>query len=103
MSISIVSDPYGFIITPAAKKRLKRHKHASAAFARAFQELTIQPKIGAELKGNLAGYRSLKIHVKGSGDYRALYHIDEVRRIVVVHWVGTRENFYDEAERHLTE
>jgi mRNA-degrading endonuclease RelE of RelBE toxin-antitoxin system len=96
-----VSDAYGFIITPAALKRLKRHRHAESAFMRAFESLVLQPEIGAELKGNLAGFRTLKVHVKGSGEYRALYHIDEPRRTVVIHWIGTRENFYEEAERHL--
>jgi mRNA-degrading endonuclease RelE of RelBE toxin-antitoxin system len=49
----------------------------------------------------LAGYRALKIHVKGSGEYRALYDVDEHNRTVVIHWIGTRENFCEEAERHL--
>ena len=96
-----MSDAYGFVITPAALKRLKRHRHAELAFVRAFEGLLLQPEVGAELKGQLAGFRALKIHVKGSGEYRALYRIDEPRRTIVVHWVGTRENFYEEAERHL--
>ncbi|HET9662352.1 MAG TPA: type II toxin-antitoxin system RelE/ParE family toxin [Thermomicrobiales bacterium] len=96
-----MSDAFGFIITPAALKRLKRHRHAESTFVRAFEALVHQPDIGEELKGNLAGYRALKIHVKGSGEYRALYDVDEHNRTVVIHWIGTRENFYEEAERHL--
>lgn len=93
--------PFGFIITPAAKKKLKRHKHAEIELLRSFKKLTLLPESGEILRGKLQGYRSLKLHIKGSGEYRILYSIDEPNETVVVHWVGTRENFYDEAERHL--
>lgn len=96
-----MSDKYGCIITPAAQKRLKRHRHAEAQLVHAFSDIILHPERGSELKGDLSGYRSWKVRVKGSGEYRVLYHVDESRRTVVIHWVDTRENFYRDALRQL--
>ena len=92
---------FSVVITDAAKKRLRRHKHSEAQLLRAILELRSDPSAGHELAGRLRGYRSLKIFVKGGGEYRAIYRVDEEESSVIVHWIGTRENVYDEAERHL--
>ena len=88
-------------ITDAAKKRLRRHKHAETQLLRALLQLRSDPCAGHELAGKLQGYRSLKIFVKGGGEHRATYRVADNAATVIVHWIGTRENVYNEAERHL--
>ena len=63
--------------------------------------LRTDPQTGHELTGKLRGLRSLKISVKGSGEYRAIYEIFPETATVSIHWIGTRENIYEEAERYL--
>lgn len=96
-----MSDTYSLVLTAAAKKRLSRHKHAQAQILKELQALHSNPLVGHELSGQFRGYRSLKLYVKGSGEYRALYSVDEAASLIIVHWISTRENFYEEAERHL--
>lgn len=96
-----MSDAYSLLVTAAAKKRLGRHRHAQAQILKALQTLESNPLAGRELAGQFRGFHSLKIFVKGSGEYRALYSIDNAAALVIVHWISTRENFYVEAERHL--
>jgi mRNA-degrading endonuclease RelE of RelBE toxin-antitoxin system len=97
----MANEPPSVVITEAAKKRLRRHKHAEPQILRSIFVLKDDPRAGHELTGKLHGYRSLKIFVKGSGEFRAIYRVVEEESTVVVHWIGTRENVYDEAERHL--
>ncbi len=95
------NEQFSIVITDAAKKRLRRQRNAEAQILRAIQSLKSDAHAGHELAGKLRGYRSLKIFVKGSGEFRAIYRVLEDESLVVIHWVGTRENVYDEAERHL--
>jgi mRNA-degrading endonuclease RelE of RelBE toxin-antitoxin system len=97
----MVSEEYSLDLTGPAKKRLRRHKHAEAQILRSLMVLKTDPLAGHELTGKLQGLRSLKISVRGSGEYRAIYGVSEETATVLVHWIGTRENIYEEAERHL--
>ena len=62
-----MSDGYELVVTDTAKKRVRRHKHALPQILRELMVLRRDPKAGHELSGNLRGYRSLKLFVKGSG------------------------------------
>jgi mRNA-degrading endonuclease RelE of RelBE toxin-antitoxin system len=95
------SEEFALILSAAAKKRLRRHKHAETQILRALTVLCTDPHRGHELTGKLQGLRSLKISVKGSGEYRAIYEIFPETAVISIHWIGTRENIYEEAERYL--
>jgi mRNA-degrading endonuclease RelE of RelBE toxin-antitoxin system len=97
----MANEEYSLELSSAAKKRLRRHKHAEAQILRALMVLRTDPLAGHELTGKLQGLRSLKFSVKGSGEYRAIYEIFPETASVWIHWIGTRENIYEEAERHM--
>lgn len=61
--------------------------------------LETNPEAGEALSGNLAGFRSLHFSLKGSGQFRAIYEIHGDVCLCVVVAVGSRENFYRDAER----
>ncbi len=97
----MVNEEYSLDLSGAAKKRLRRHKHAETQILRALMVLRTDPLAGHELTGKLQGLHALKFSVKGSGEYRAIYEVFPETTSVVIHWIGTRENIYEEAERHL--
>lgn len=61
--------------------------------------LETHPEAGEALSGNLAGFRSLHFTLKGSGQYRAIYEVHGDICLCMVIAVGSRENFYRDAER----
>jgi hypothetical protein len=57
--------------------------------------------LGEPLTGNLSGSRSLHFTLPGSGQHRAAYFCITDERTVLVFAIGSRENFYREAERRI--
>lgn len=56
------------------------------------------PEKGELLAGSEESLRSLHFTVKGSGQYRAIYIIED-NLVCLVAFIGTRENFYDRFAR----
>lgn len=93
--------PYLVELTTLAVKDLKRLSMIEEEITGHLRELRDDPKKGHGLSQNLQGALSLEFSVKGSGDYRAAYVIQEKERKVTVFLVGPHENFYDEAARRV--
>ncbi len=93
--------PYLVELTVLAVKDLKTLSTIEEEISGHLRELRTNPEKGHGLSQNLQGVRALEFLIKGSGDYRAAYVIQEEARKVTVFLVGPRENFYDEAARRV--
>jgi mRNA-degrading endonuclease RelE of RelBE toxin-antitoxin system len=87
-------------LTRSAQRDLKRFR--GEAFRRTIQELDrlgTDPMLGQPLTGSMLGVRSLHFSLPGSGQHRAAYLCLTDEQVCLVFAVGSRENFYREAER----
>lgn len=90
---------YRILITPSAKKEAKKlPKNARIASVESAQKLKSSPYLGEKLSGSLHFLYSLHFKVGGK-DYRLAYTIDNKNKIIVVHLIGVRENFYQKLKR----
>ena len=87
------------LITPAAKKATKKlPKQARIAAFEASNKLKFNPHLGEKLSGSL--YFLYSLHFKVSGkDYRLAYTINDKSKIIIVHLIQIRENFYQRLKR----
>jgi addiction module RelE/StbE family toxin len=53
------------------------------------RQLEVDPYVGKALRGNFAGKWSIR-----SGNYRVIYGVDEVEKIVVLYDTGHRKKAY---------
>lgn len=90
---------YQRVITPSAKKSLKRlAKNAQLEVVKATDLLAQDPQAGEKLHGSLSFLFSF--HCKFNNvQYRVAYSIDYPKQLVIIHLVGSRENFYDRLRR----
>lgn len=90
---------YQRVITPSAKKSLKRLSlDSQQELLKATAVLTTNPYTGEKLHGSLSFLFSF--HFKfGNVQYRVAYSIDESRKLIIIHLVEPRENFYDRLRR----
>ncbi len=93
--------PFLVELTALAVKDLKRLSTIEEEITGYLRELKTDPEKGHGLTQNLQGVRSLEFSIKGSGDYRAAYVVQEDERKVTVFLIGPHENFYDEAGRRV--
>ncbi len=90
---------YRRVITPVAKKSLKRlARDAQQELLRATATLTITPYAGEKLHGSLSFLFSFHFKFQNV-QYRVAYTIDEMQKLVIIHFVGPRENFYHRLRR----
>lgn len=64
-------------------------------------DLESNPLKGVPLKGNLKDCRSIKFTLPGKGGYRVVYVLKESSKVCLVFFIGSRENFYEEAARKV--
>lgn len=90
---------YRRVITPSAKRSLKRLPiQTREDLIIATEILETVPYSGKKLSGLL--YLLYSFHFKSRGiEYRVGYTIDNNQRSVIIHFAGTRENFYKRLER----
>lgn len=89
-------------LTRRAHRDLRRFRGpAYDQVIRELGRLERDPELGEPLSGNLSGARSLHFTLKGSGQHRAAYFVITEDRQVLVFAIGSRENFYEEAERRV--
>ncbi len=90
---------YQRVITTAAARSLKRlSQNAQEALLEATIALTTDPYAGERLHGPLSFLFSF--HFKfGNVQYRVAYTIDTDRGLIIIHYVGPRENFYERLRR----
>ncbi len=93
--------PFLVELTGSAVRDLKRLETIEDEITDHLRELKVDPEKGHELTQNLQGVRSLEFSIKGSGEYRAAYVFQEEERTVTVFFIGTHENFYDQAARRM--
>jgi mRNA-degrading endonuclease RelE of RelBE toxin-antitoxin system len=87
-------------LTRQANRDLKRYRGVSYDRAiRSIGRLERDPTLGEPLTGNLSGARSLHFTLPGSGQHRAAYFLITDNQTVLVFAIGSRENFYRDAER----
>ena len=60
--------------------------------------LQTRPRLGEQLKGKFRFLWSLHTKLNNT-DYRIVYTINDRKREIMVHYVATRENFYEEIKR----
>lgn len=93
--------PFQIELSVAAQRDLKALETIRAEIVNALLELENEPDKGHELKQNLRDISSLEFTIKGSGQYRAAYLIQENERICTVIAIGPHENFYKLLERRI--
>lgn len=94
-------------ISERAVKQLKRLRRSDRVLydklLTGIEEIRRDPSIGEAKKGDLKGFRSLDIHHLKT-NYELTYTLqfdDKLQKVVLVVFVGTRENFYAELKRYL--
>jgi len=90
---------YRRVITPSAKQSLKRlSRDAQQDLLKATEALIINPYDGEKLHGSLSFLFSFHFKFQNV-QYRVAYTINEAQKLVIIHFVGPRENFYDRLRR----
>lgn len=90
---------YQRVITPSAKRFLKKlSRKVREDIISATEILEINPYAGEKLSGALHFLYSF--HFKSNNvEYRAAYTINQERKLIIVHFAHTRENFYQKLRR----
>lgn len=90
---------YRRVITAAATRSLKRLSHdAQRALLEATMVLNVNPYAGERLHGPLSFFFSFHFKLDNI-QYRAAYSVDVEKRLIIIHYVGPRENFYERLRR----
>lgn len=90
---------YQRVITPSAKKSLKRlSRDAQQELLHATEVLIASPYAGEKLHGSLSFLYSFHFKFQNV-QYRVAYSVDERKELIIIHLVGPRENFYDRLRR----
>ena len=86
-------------ITPSARKEAKKlAKQAREFVVEASKTLEQNPYAGERLTGSL--HMLYSFHFSAGGvQYWMAYHVDEKQKLVIVHLVQSRENFYKKLKR----
>lgn len=93
--------PFQVDLSSAAQRDLKALETIRTEIVNALLELENEPDKGHQLKQNLRDINSLEFTVKGSGQYRAAYLIQEHERLCTVIAIGAHENFYKQLSRRI--
>jgi len=86
---------YTRVVTASAKRSLKKlPKRTRGALLDATEILEINPHAGEKLSGPLHFLYSFHFKIDNV-EYRAAYTIDTARKLIIIHFAHTRENFYE--------
>ncbi len=92
---------YQILITSSAKKSVKRlERNIKKEILVKIQKLKENPYLGEKLSGSLHFLYSLHFKIKNV-DYLAAYTVDSLKKSIIVHLIGTRENFYKKLKKTL--
>lgn len=97
--------PLEFELLPGAKtyfKSLRKDKALLRKFQVAIKELQLDPRLGDEKKGDLAGVFSLDIR-HNKTNYELAYFVEEKEdgELLLIIFAGSRENFYDKLKIYI--
>ena len=88
---------YEIELTRQAERDLKALRPWVKQAMDALLALEDQPEKGHTLSGSLQGARSLEFSLKGIGQCREVYFVDEDDAVVLVCIIGSHENIYKKA------
>lgn len=90
---------YQRVVTPSAKRALKKlSRPVREELMRATEILKTDPFAGEKLSGALHFLYSF--HFKSQNvEYRLAYTVDHQKKLVIIHFAHTRENFYEKLRR----
>lgn len=87
------------VITPSAKRSLKKLPiKIREELIKAVKILETDIYAGEKLSGSLHFLYSLHFKYNNT-EYRAVYSIDSKNKLVIIHFAGSRENFYEKIKR----
>ena len=93
---------YRVYITPSARKETRKlPKVVREAALRATTILERDPYAGERLTGSFHMLYSYHF-TEGQSQYRVAYTLDHPHRLVIVHLIQSRENFYQKLKRLFT-
>lgn len=94
---------YEIKINPAAERYFKKlkDKKLKKAYADAIRELSLDPYIGQQKRGDLSGVFGYDVRYQGV-NYEIAYRIVDVEgKQIIILLAGTRENFYKQLRRYF--
>lgn len=90
---------FELIVTSSAKRVIKKiPRVVRENLVLSSEALRVNPFAGEKLSGSLHFLYSLHFSC-GGVQYRAVYAINEKEKQVIMHYVGSRENFYEKVKR----
>lgn len=90
---------FELIVTSSAKRIIKKlPRIVREKLVLSSEVLRVNPFVGEKLSGSLHFLYSLHFS-SGGVQYRAVYTINEQEKQIIVHYVGSRENFYEKVKR----
>lgn len=95
--------PFQVELLSMADRDLKSFWQFREQIVEAILELENNPEKGHKLQQNLQDINALEITIKGSGQYRVAYVIQEEDQICTVFAIGPHENFYAFVARRATQ
>jgi mRNA-degrading endonuclease RelE of RelBE toxin-antitoxin system len=94
-----MEESYRVYITPSARKQAKKlPREVKRAALAASETLERDPYAGERLTGSFHMLYSFHF-TEGQSQYRIAYTLDHPRRLVIVHLIHSRENFYEKVKR----
>lgn len=85
---------YQIVTTPAARRAIKKLPlNARNHLIKATTVLSDNPHQGQQLQKRWRFLRSFHTRFQGT-DYRVVYEIDSKRKLVIIRFAASRENFY---------
>ena len=94
-----MEETYRVYITPSARKAAKKLPQAvKDAVLEASRTLARDPYAGERLTGSLHMLYSFHF-TEDQSEYRIVYSLDHPHRLIIVHLIHTRENFYRKLKR----
>lgn len=90
---------YQIVITPSTKRAAKKlPKDVRKEIINQSRGLKENPYLGEKLSSSLHFLYSFHIKFKNI-EYRLAYTIDDSRKLIIIHLVGPRENFYEKLKK----
>ena len=92
---------YQIVITPSAKRTSKKlPKQVRQEIVEQSQKLKESPYLGEKLTGSLHFLYSFHLKIKNV-NYRIAYTINNSQKLIILHFIGPREGFYERLRRLL--
>ena len=82
---------YRLLYSETSKNLIRKlHPQLKPIIKSKIEKIKEDPHLGKSLENELAGYLSLRVK-----RYRIIYQIDDINKIIQVHYVGHRKDVYE--------